>query len=225
MAAQIQASGALKPIAPVWHTGCLLGFLVLSSVQGIYLRMESDHPRVGHLTMYMMILAIEWTIFTFSLWRTDAAFVGYVARVLHSPRSLLIDIPVAATLCVVLTFIVTPLIVHLLGPAGWSSSAGIAPQGDAEIALWFLIALSAGVCEETVFRGYFQQQIAGWTGSTFCGWLGQALIFGLCHAYQGWKKTILIFVWGCVFGGVVWWRRGLRANMIAHAVLDSLVVF
>jgi hypothetical protein len=36
---------------------------------------------------------------------------------------------------------------------------------------------------------------------------------------------VLIFAWGCVFGGVVWWRRGLRANMIAHAVLDSLPAF
>jgi hypothetical protein len=85
--------------------------------------------------------------------------------------------------------------------------------------------ISAGICEETVFRGYLQQQICSWTGNEFIGVLGQAVLFGLCHAYQGWKKMALIFVWGCVFGAVVWWRKGLRANMIAHAALDSLAAF
>jgi len=32
-------------------------------------------------------------------------------------------------------------------------------------------------------------------------------------------------VWGCIFGAFVWWRKGLRANMIAHAALDSLSAF
>jgi hypothetical protein len=111
------------------------------------------------------------------------------------------------------------------GGSGWSSSAGIAPHGVVEVALWFVVSISAGVCEETVFRGYFQQQISGWTGSQVVGVFGQAAIFGLCHAYQGWKKVALISVWGCVFGAFVWWRKGLRANMIAHAVLDSLAAF
>ena len=35
----------------------------------------------------------------------------------------------------------------------------------------------------------------------------------------------LIFVWGYVFGAFVCWRKGLRANMIAHAALDSLAAF
>jgi membrane protease YdiL (CAAX protease family) len=200
----------------------LLGMI---SAHGIYLRMESAHPRVGHVAMYTMILATEWAIFALSLWRTDAVFVGYVARAVRQPRSLLWDIPVAAAVCAVLLFVVTPLIMRALGNAGWSSSATLAPRGGVEIALWIAVALSAGVCEETVFRGYFQQQIAGWTGNEFWGVMGQAAVFGACHAYQGWKKVVLIFAWGCVFGGVVWWRRGLRANMIAHAVLDSLPAF
>jgi membrane protease YdiL (CAAX protease family) len=214
-----------KCIAPVWHTCCILVFLGATAAHGIYLRMESAHPRVGHLPMYAMIVATEWALFAFSLWRSDAAFLGYVARTVHNPRWLLRDIPVAAVLCAVLLFVVTPLITRILGSTGWSSSVWIAPHGGAEIALWFAVSISAGVSEETVFRGYFQQQISGWTGNKFIGLLGQAGIFGLCHAYQGWKKTVLIFVWGCVFGAFVWWRKGLRANMIAHTVLDSLAAF
>jgi membrane protease YdiL (CAAX protease family) len=225
MASLAEDRQELKSIAPVWHTCCMLVFLGMISAHGVYLRMESAHPRVGHIPMYAMILVTEWALFALCLWRSDAAFVGYVARTVHNPRSLLWDIPVAAAVCAVLLFVVTPLITRVLGSAGWSSSAGIAPHGGAEIALWFAVSISAGVCEETVFRGYFQQQISGWTGSEFIGLLGQAVIFGLCHAYQGWKKMALIFVWGCVFGAAVWWRKGLRASMIAHAVLDSLAAF
>jgi membrane protease YdiL (CAAX protease family) len=214
-----------KPIAPLWHTCCMLVLLGLISAHGVYLRMESAHPRVGHLPMYAKILVNEWAIFALSLWRSDAEFVGYVARAVRNPRSLLPDIAVAAALCAVLLFAVTPLVTHVLGRSGWSSSAGIAPHGVVEVALWFVVSISAGVCEETVFRGYFQQQISGWTGSQVVGVFGQAAIFGLCHAYQGWKKVALISVWGCVFGAFVWWRKGLRANMIAHAVLDSLAAF
>jgi membrane protease YdiL (CAAX protease family) len=214
-----------KPIAPVWHTCCLLLVLGLISAHGVYLRMESAHPRVGHLAMYTMLIATEWALFALSLWRSDTAFAGYVARVVHNPRSLLWDIPVAIVLCAVLLFVVTPLITRVLWKTGWSSSTGIAPHGAAEIALWFAVCISAGICEETVFRGYLQQQIAGWTGNDFIGLFGQAAIFGLCHAYQGWHNVALISVWGCVFGAFVYWRKGLRANMIAHTVLDSLAAF
>jgi len=36
--------------------------------------------------------------------------------------------------------------------------------------------------------------------------------------------VVLIAVWGCVFGLFVWLRKGLRANMLAHAVIDLLPV-
>jgi membrane protease YdiL (CAAX protease family) len=214
-----------KHIAPVWHTCCMLTLLALISAHGVYMRMESAHPRVSHIPMYAMVLVSEWILFAFSLWRSDTRFVRYVARVVHNPRSLLWDIPVALLLCAVLLFVVTPLITRVLWKTGWSSSGGIAPHGAAEIALWFAVCISAGISEETVFRGYLQQQIAGWTGNDIIGLFGQAVIFGLCHLYQGWHNAALISVWGCVFGAFVYWRKGLRANMIAHTLLDSLAAF
>ena len=87
------------------------------------------------------------------------------------------------------------------------------------------MAISAGICEETVFRGYLQQQISGFTGHVSIGVLGQAAVFGLCHSYQCWKNMVLIFVLGCVYGGFVLFRKGLGANMIAHAGVDILAAF
>jgi len=211
-------------IAPAWHTCCMLALLAMFSGLSVYLRMESTTPRIGHLPLYAMVIAFEWAIFAFSLWHSDTTFVGYLARVVQNPRSLLWDIPVALILFAVL-LLVSPVIVRILWPSGGLPTEGIDPHGGLEKAIWILMSISAGICEETVFRGYLQQQISCWTKHAVIGVLGQSILFGLCHAYQGWKKMTLIFVWGCIFGAFVWWRKGLRANMIAHAALDSLSAF
>lgn len=50
-------------------------------------------------------------------------------------------------------------------------------------------------------------------------------MFGLVHGYQGWKNMSLVFVIGGIFGTAAFLRRGLRANMIAHATMDALAAF
>jgi membrane protease YdiL (CAAX protease family) len=50
--------------------------------------------------------------------------------------------------------------------------------------------------------------------------LGQGLVFGLFHAYQGWTNVIVISVLGVLYGVLAAWRKNLRANMIAHAWSD-----
>lgn len=166
----------------------------------------------------------EWAVFAFSLWHSDTAFVNYVAQAIKNSRSLLVDIPVALLLCAI-SFLVEPVMVRILGQTGWVSTEGMRPASDFEIAAWIVLSISAGICEETVFRGYLQQQFSGWTGRASVGVLGQAAVFGLVHGYQGRKNMVLIFVLGCIYGIFVLLRKGLRANMIAHAVADSLAAF
>jgi uncharacterized protein len=38
------------------------------------------------------------------------------------------------------------------------------PSGFVEVFFWILLSVSAGVCEEIVYRGYFQQQFRAATG-------------------------------------------------------------
>ncbi|MGA7841348.1 MAG: CPBP family intramembrane glutamic endopeptidase [Candidatus Acidiferrales bacterium] len=94
------------------------------------------------------------------------------------------------------------------------------PTGFAEVTLWILLCISAGIGEEIVFRGYMQKQFQGATGSLKAAVILQGAIFGLAHAYQGWKQTFVIAVLGILYGALVAWRRNLRASMIAHAWSD-----
>ena len=48
-----------------------------------------------------------------------------------------------------------------------------------------------------VFRGYLQRQLHAFTGSHFTAVIAQGIIFGLFHAYQGWKSVIVITCSAC----------------------------
>jgi uncharacterized protein len=202
----------------------VLAMLAMISGLTAYLRIGSSTARLGHPASYAMLTVFEWATFALILWHSDTAFVSYVARTTQDLRSLLLDVPVALLLCAV-SFLVEPVMVRVLGQTGWVSTEGMRPGNSLEIAAWIVTAISAGICEEAVFRGYLQQQFSAWTGSMTLGVIGQAALFGLAHAYQGWKNMVLIFVLGCIFGAFVLLRKGLRANMIAHALADSLAAF
>jgi uncharacterized protein len=94
------------------------------------------------------------------------------------------------------------------------------PAGFVEVFLWIFLSVSAGICEELVFRGYLQQQARAATRSVVAAVVLQGALFGLVHAYQGWKQVIVIVPLGILYGTLVAWRRNLRASMIAHAWSD-----
>jgi len=96
------------------------------------------------------------------------------------------------------------------------------PHGGAEITLWIALSVTAGICEETIFRGYLQRQFMALTKSAPAGILLSAATFGAAHAYQGFRMVILIGLYGVMFGILAYWRGSVRPGMIAHAWQDSL---
>ena len=94
------------------------------------------------------------------------------------------------------------------------------PRTFLEILLWIALSVTAGFCEEIAFRGYLQKQFHALSGNVAAAVIAQALVFGLAHAYQGWKATIVISVLGVLYGALAAWRRNLRSSMMAHAGSD-----
>jgi uncharacterized protein len=108
----------------------------------------------------------------------------------------------------------------LLGPSSARSVDILLPQSLLEILIWIATSMTAGICEEMAFRGYVQRQFHALTGSVAVAVLGQGLVFGLFHSYQGWKNVIVICVLGVLFGMLAAWRRNLRTNIMVHAWAD-----
>jgi membrane protease YdiL (CAAX protease family) len=108
----------------------------------------------------------------------------------------------------------------LVGESNAKSVDSLLPRIPAEILLWIALSITAGVCEELVFRGYLQQQLRVLSGSLVIAVIGQGLVFGLAHSYQGWKSVVVISMLGVLYGVLAAWRKNLRVNIMAHAATD-----
>lgn len=106
------------------------------------------------------------------------------------------------------------------GAESVKSFGSLLPQTWLEILVWVAVSITAGICEELAFRGFLQRQIHALSGNIVVAVLAQGVVFGLFHAYQGWRNVVVISVLGIMFGMLAAWRKNLRANIIVHSWAD-----
>jgi membrane protease YdiL (CAAX protease family) len=214
-----------QAVAPAWHTVevlLLLGALVASSTR---LHMVAGAGHANHRVLgYVVALTAEWLITAF-IW------FGYRGRGLPV-RALIGDMatgwrPVLRDLGLAIAFlIVANIILGILGRLMHAtpnqSVRNLLPHTGAEVATYLLLALTAGICEEVIYRGYLQRQFSAWTRSVAAGIIIQSIVFGVSHAYQGLGMVLTISVYGCLFGLLAYWRRSLRPGMMAHFIQDGV---
>jgi membrane protease YdiL (CAAX protease family) len=139
----------------------------------------------------------------------------------HSVREVLRDIGRIAAGSWIVAAALLWIFGWLLRMAALGRNVSMLPRGGIELTLWIALSVTAGICEETIFRGYLQRQSMALTKSTPVGILLSAA-FGVAHAYQGFRMVILIGLYGAMFGILAYWRGSVRPGMIAHAWQDSL---
>jgi len=213
-----------KPVASAIHTIGLLAFLA-GGAYFSFLRANVQRAQVApNHHLYLPSLALEWAWFGYVLWGVRKR--GISLRELIGPRwssakQVFTDIGIAVAFQISALFVLAAVGYLLHTGSSVESIRFLAPVGSIELAMWVLISVSAGICEETVFRGYFQRQFIGWTGNAVVGMLISAMVFGACHIYQGGKHAIIIGVYGALFGALSLYRRSLKPGMIAHALQDT----
>lgn len=215
-----------RPIASAAHTIGLLAFLAAWSY---FSREWTNHMRAqaapNHMLLYLPTIAMEWSLFGYIVWGVRKR--GISLRELVGPRwskgvQNLVDLGIAACFELAALFVLGG-VAHLLHTESNAKNLMfMMPSTVLELAVWLMLSLTAGICEETIFRGYFQRQFIGWTGSTIVGIVISAAIFGGCHIYQGWKQTIVIAVFGAMFSVLAVMRRSLKPGMMAHSFQDSI---
>ena len=85
---------------------------------------------------------------------------------------------------------------------------------------WFVaLSLTAGFCEELLYRGYLHWFFTPWLGRPLA-MVVVVLAFGLGHLYQGRKGAIKATITGGVMAAMVLATGSLIPAMIAHAVVD-----
>jgi membrane protease YdiL (CAAX protease family) len=85
------------------------------------------------------------------------------------------------------------------------------------------LVLTAGICEEAIFRGFLIEQLRDWTGSIGVAAWTSLVLFSLPHAwFYGFTLALLI---PALLGGSLIWlyvlRRNLPVCMLMHAMVDG----
>ena len=99
--------------------------------------------------------------------------------------------------------------------------AAISPRAASELPAFFGVSLTAGFCEELVFRGFLIWALQPLVDLWFAALLS-ALLFGAAHAYQGMAGVIRTSVLGLVFTAIVLLTRSLWPAIVLHAVVDAM---
>jgi uncharacterized protein len=191
-------------------------------------------------SFYGRLLVLEWGLAALVLvvWLSapgvDAAAVG-----LRWPRSWPGPVAVAATV-LVLGFVVVST--RALRSGGLARAAAeprrpgqgrhaepavhatlaLLPRTTAERRLFTLVGVTAGVCEEWLYRGFFLAVVAALAGGLPTGVLVvvAAAAFGLAHAYQGRVGIVTTGLLGGVMAAIYLQTGSLLLPVLLHAVID-----
>jgi membrane protease YdiL (CAAX protease family) len=89
--------------------------------------------------------------------------------------------------------------------------------------VWFrvIIGITAGVVEETLYRGYAIERLATFTGRVWLGGIISVIAFGLAHI-PAWGVGFAIgadLPFGILMTVLYLWGRNLTVNIAAHSAL------
>jgi membrane protease YdiL (CAAX protease family) len=215
-----------ETVAGSLHTFFLLLALFAVTVIGYFSVHRRGAVHQPHrLFFYLTTIAWEWILVAYiylGLRRRGKSIRNIAGRSWRGASDFFIDIAIAFGFWIAALFALS-LVAHAVGSNGMSQAARLlAPQGPFESLLWIALAVTAGICEEIIFRGYLQRQFVAWTRSAPIGVLLSAALFGVGHIYQGAKATIVIGVYGLMFGILAEVRQNLRPGIITHAWHDAI---
>ena len=98
----------------------------------------------------------------------------------------------------------------------------ILPRSPLEQSIFFLLAVTAGVCEEFLYRGF---AMAAFWRAGLPAWLivvASAVLFGLAHLYQGKGGFVTTTMLGVIFGTARASWISLAPVVVWHMVVDCV---
>lgn len=94
------------------------------------------------------------------------------------------------------------------------------PKTTSQRILFVFVALSAGFCEEYVFRGFGIRGLEKAGLPLWLAFLITSVCFNFIHGAVVLKKFIFYFVPSLIFGLLFIWTKRLEIPMIIHALID-----
>ena len=95
----------------------------------------------------------------------------------------------------------------------------ILPRTRGERSGFAALAITAGICEELLFRGFVLWYATVWTGPVG-GFLISSMLFGIMHVYLGVEQVPRTVIAGIYFYVVAMTAGSLLPAMVCHAIAD-----
>jgi membrane protease YdiL (CAAX protease family) len=187
----------------------------------------SQISSLERLSLYASTIAFQWVFAGVAAWRAwahglRAADLGIT---ISDPRRIGIAAAAGAILFSALQW-VNLRRMSRIRPASRGTLPRLAqlilPRTDVEKLVYFALAVTAGVCEEFLYRGF---AMAAFTRAGLPAWAAigvTAALFGLAHLYQGRSGVVATLTFGIVFGAARIAYDSLVPVVIWHATVDLL---
>ena len=190
-------------------------------------QLEAGDP-TARLRFYRGCIAWSWglTLAIAALWLAYKRSLGQLGFGLETGTGFWIGLALTVVACGVL---IGQAIVMRRTPERLQSMAKglepvkeLLPHTDREARGYAALSITAGICEEIIYRGYLMLYItsvlaieAMWPAA-----LLSSLGFGLGHTYQGPKGVLKVILLGLVFAGLYMLTGSIWLLIVLHAVLD-----
>jgi CAAX protease family protein len=99
------------------------------------------------------------------------------------------------------------------------SAVPLLPHTAGERQGFTLLAITAGICEEVLYRGYVLWYVAVWTGPFIAAAISSVL-FGVAHLYLDGRSAVRAGIVGALMAVLVLATGSLWPAMLLHAAID-----
>ncbi len=193
-------------IASPWHALLMLVVGLLNAYAGIIraaCRLAPNWvlqppPRVYLRAMLFELVFLGLAVL--GVWFHGTSLTTIFGQRWRSVSQMFRDLGLGLLLMFSSTLVVSVLSGHRSGGAPDKAIQYLIPLASLEFFAWIALSLTAGICEEAIYRGYFQRQFIGFTHSVYAGILISGAAFGAAHAYQGLQRAFVIGVSAVLFG-------------------------
>ena len=191
-------------------------------------RLKREKTGIALARTYVTTIVVMWLIALLCarlappsvLWRSPIG-LAHEMRLDTAPSAVIVG-----TLMVLLVALMMPVIVASFRPGSLDSQLAqirfMLPETIAHRWLFALLCITAGVCEEWIYRGFllhlFVTELPGANGWLIV--LAAAVMFGVAHTYQGRSGGVLTGLLGFVFALLYISSGSLLLSIIMHALLD-----